>query len=179
MFIFSKNPAGAFPDIKMWGKPHEGFFKKHVGTLPTEFSREKRVFLNFDHFFTIMAYIIFIHNYICFAPLCLYLCNYEILSLHTTRKMMWFCKILVRQKTTTGGRLLFIFNRKLTEFVCLIWFFTSQSTIFRLCLGWSSTKQCVLLKDTTQWRRLGSNLATPWSWVKHSRYHVAIVLSQC
>ena len=49
-------------------------------------------------------------------------------------------------------------------FVCLIWFFTSQSTIFQLCwdrLSWFepvlSKDKCVLLKDTTQWRLSGSN----------------------
>ena len=52
-------------------------------------------------------------------------------------------------------------------FVCLIWFFTPQSTIFQLCQDGSSwvepvlsKDQCVLPKDTTQWRRWGSNL---WS----------------
>ena len=53
-------------------------------------------------------------------------------------------------------------------FVCLIWFFTSQSTIFKLCRDGSSwvepvlsKDKCVLLKDTTQWRRWGSN---PYHW---------------
>ena len=48
------------------------------------------------------------------------------------------------------------------RFVCLIWFFTSQSTIFQLCLGGSSwvepvlsKDKCVLLKDTTQWHWWG------------------------
>ena len=48
--------------------------------------------------------------------------------------------------------------------ICLIWFFTSQSTIFQLYRTWSSWVEpilskdiCVLLKDTTQWRRWGSN----------------------
>ena len=53
------------------------------------------------------------------------------------------------------------------SFVYLIWFFTSQSTIFQLCWDRSSwvepvlsKDKCVLLKDTTQWRRWGLN---PWS----------------
>ena len=48
---------------------------------------------------------------------------------------------------------------------CLIWFYTSQSTIFQLrCDGSSLVKpvlskdNCVLLKDTTQWCRWGSNM---------------------
>ena len=48
--------------------------------------------------------------------------------------------------------------------ICLICFFTSQSIIFQLCPeGPSSVEpvlskdKCVLLKDTTQWRRWGSN----------------------
>ena len=50
-------------------------------------------------------------------------------------------------------------------FVCLIWFFMSQSTIFQLCEdgpSWLepvlSKDKCVLLKDTTRWRWWGSNL---------------------
>ena len=53
----------------------------------------------------------------------------------------------------------------LTVFVCLIWFFTSQSTIFQVCWDGSSwvepvlsKDKCILLKDTTQWLRRGSNL---------------------
>ena len=50
-------------------------------------------------------------------------------------------------------------------FVCLfVWFFTFQSTFFQLCRDRSSyveavlnKDKCVLLKDTTQWRRWGSN----------------------
>ena len=49
-------------------------------------------------------------------------------------------------------------------FVCLIFFFNSQSTIFQLSRNWSSWVQpvlskdyCVLLKDTTQWHQRGSN----------------------
>ena len=52
----------------------------------------------------------------------------------------------------------------LSVFVCLIWFFTSQSTIFQLCRNGSSLVEpvlskdkCALLKDTTQWRLWGSN----------------------
>ena len=48
----------------------------------------------------------------------------------------------------------------------LIWFFTSQSTIFQLCRDGSSwlepvlsKDKCVLFKDTTQWGQWGSN---PW-----------------
>ena len=40
-------------------------------------------------------------------------------------------------------------------FVCLIWFITSQLTIFQLC--WDRSYKFVLLKDTTQWRRWGWN----------------------
>ena len=50
-------------------------------------------------------------------------------------------------------------------FVCLIWFFTSQSTIFQLyrdasswCESVLSKDKCDLLKDRLQWRRWGSNL---------------------
>ena len=50
-------------------------------------------------------------------------------------------------------------------FVCLIRFFTSQSTIFQLCWNgpsWVepvlSKDKCVLLKDITQWRLWGFNL---------------------
>ena len=46
----------------------------------------------------------------------------------------------------------------------LIWFFTSQPTIFQLCPDGSSLvkpvlskEKCVLLKDTTHWRRWGLN----------------------
>ena len=49
-------------------------------------------------------------------------------------------------------------------YACLIGFFTSQSTIFQLCRDGSSWVEpelskdlCVLLKDTTQWRRWGWN----------------------
>ena len=48
-------------------------------------------------------------------------------------------------------------------FVCLIWFFTSHQQSFSykgtVFLGWTSTKLGLmfLLKDTTQWRRWGSN----------------------
>ena len=49
-------------------------------------------------------------------------------------------------------------------FVCLVWFFASQSTIFQLCGDGSSwvepvlsKDKYVLLKDTTQCRRWGSN----------------------
>ena len=49
-------------------------------------------------------------------------------------------------------------------FVCFIWFFTSQSTLFQLCRDRSSSvepvlskDQSILLKDTTQWRQWGSN----------------------
>ena len=51
-------------------------------------------------------------------------------------------------------------------FVCLIPFFTSQSTIFQLCRDGSSwvepvlsQDKCVLLKDTTQWRQWGNTVA--------------------
>ena len=54
----------------------------------------------------------------------------------------------------------------LLPFVCLIWFFTSQSTIFQLCRDSSSwvepvlsKDKCVLLKDTTQWRQGGMLLS--------------------
>ena len=47
-------------------------------------------------------------------------------------------------------------------FVCLIWFFRSESTIFQLCQDGSSwvepvlsNDKCVLLKDTTQWHWWG------------------------
>ena len=61
---------------------------------------------------------------------------------------------------------------------CLIWFYTSQSTVFQLCgdgTSWVepvlSKDKCVLLKDMMQWCQWGSNPglpATPRSWVKHS-----------
>ena len=54
--------------------------------------------------------------------------------------------------------------RAIHQNVWLIWFFTSQSTIFQLCWGGSSLVEpvlnkdkCVLLKDTTQWHQWGSN----------------------
>ena len=47
---------------------------------------------------------------------------------------------------------------------CLIWFFMSQSTFFQLCRDGPSWVEpvlskdiCVLLNDTTQWRRWGWN----------------------
>ena len=48
--------------------------------------------------------------------------------------------------------------------ICLTWFFTSQSTFFQLCRDGSSWVEqvlskdiiCILLKDTTQWRRWSS-----------------------
>ena len=49
-------------------------------------------------------------------------------------------------------------------FFFFIWFFTPQSTIFQSCWDESiwvepvlNKDKCVLLKDTTQWRRWGSN----------------------
>ena len=49
-------------------------------------------------------------------------------------------------------------------FFCLLWYFTSHSTIFQLCQDGSSwvepvlsKHKCVLLKDTTQWGQWGSN----------------------
>ena len=49
-------------------------------------------------------------------------------------------------------------------FACLIWFFTSQSTVFQLCWDGSSRvepvlskNKCVMLKDTTQQPWWGSN----------------------
>ena len=49
-------------------------------------------------------------------------------------------------------------------FIFLIWFFTSQSTIFSVMLGWASWDEpvlrkdkCALLKDKMQWCRWGSN----------------------
>ena len=58
----------------------------------------------------------------------------------------------------------FVMHYRMLLFGCLIQFFTSQSTIFQLCLDGSSLVEpvlskdkCVLLKDTTQWRQWGSN----------------------
>ena len=51
-----------------------------------------------------------------------------------------------------------------SSLICLIWLFTSQLNNFQLCQDRSSwvepvlsKDKCVLLKDTTQWRRWGSN----------------------
>ena len=63
---------------------------------------------------------------------------------------------------------------------CLIWFPTSQSTIFQLCWDRSSCVEpvlnkdkCDLLKDTTQWRRWGS---TGPSVSSQALYHWATAL---
>ena len=60
------------------------------------------------------------------------------------------------------------------DFACLIWFFTSQSTIFQLCQDRSSwvepelsKDKCVLLKDTTH-DTCEAQSTAPRSWVKHS-----------
>ena len=60
--------------------------------------------------------------------------------------------------------LVFTYNYS-AVFVCLIWFFTSQSTIFSICRDGLpgpvepllSKYRGVLLKDTTHWRRWGLN----------------------
>ena len=54
----------------MWGKTRAGLEKP-------------RGVFNFDHFFHHDGIYFFSHNYICFAPLCLYLCNLVVLSLFT------------------------------------------------------------------------------------------------
>ena len=51
-----------------------------------------------------------------------------------------------------------------SDFVCLIWYFTSKSTIFQLCRDGSSWVEpvlskdyCVFFKDTTQWPQWSLN----------------------
>ena len=69
IFIFFIKPHRVFPHIEMWGKTRAGFEKPY------------QVF-NFDHFFFHHDGIYFFsHNYICFAPLYLYLCILVLLSL--------------------------------------------------------------------------------------------------
>ena len=70
-----------------------------------------------------------------------------------------------RMQTVQGSLLWFLF--------CLILFLTSQSTIFQLCRDGSSWVEpvlsydkCVLLKDTTQWRRRGQKF-------ERSRFSIA------
>ena len=65
--------------------------------------------------------------------------------------------------------------KKMIIIVCLfVWFFHPINNLSvikgRVFLGWTSTKLGImfLLKDTTQWRRWGSNSAAPQSRVKHS-----------
>ena len=53
----------------MWGEKFRAGFEKTRG------------FFNFDHFFHHDAIHFFSHNYICFDPLCLYLCILVVLSL--------------------------------------------------------------------------------------------------
>ena len=67
-------------------------------------------------------------------------------------------------------------------FCCLIWFFTSKSTIFQLCPDGSSWFEpvlskdyCVLLKDTMQWCWRCSN-HNPWI-LRQALYHWASALS--
>ena len=59
----------------MGEKPRAGLEK------PRGVFQKPRGFFNFDHFFHHDGIYFFSHNYICFAPLCLYLCNLVVLSL--------------------------------------------------------------------------------------------------
>ena len=71
------------------------------------------------------------------------------------------CKGYPQVFVATSRERVNLWTKKL--FVYLIWFFTSQSTIFQLCQDESSWVEpvlskdnCFLLKDTTQWQRWGS-----------------------
>ena len=59
----------------MGEKPRAGLEK------PRGVFQKPRGFFNFDHFFHHDGIYFVSHNYICFAPLCLYLCNLVVLSL--------------------------------------------------------------------------------------------------
>ena len=81
IFIFLKKPCGVFPPFENVGeKPRAGLEKPRRG-----FQKPRGVF-NFDHFFHHDGIYFFSHNYICFAPLCLYLCNLVVLSLLLHKK---------------------------------------------------------------------------------------------
>ena len=71
-------------------------------------------------------------------------------------------------------------NHKCFCFVfCLIWFFTSQSTIFQFCPDGSSLAEpalsmdkCVLLKNTTQWHLMAPVLRKAlYHWATMLHYH--------
>ena len=70
--IVWKNPAGFFPHLKMWGENPARGWKNPANP---------HFFFYFNRFFHHDGIYFFSHNYICFAPLCLYLCNLVVLSL--------------------------------------------------------------------------------------------------
>ena len=112
-----------------------------------------------------------------------YLCSLILLTFSIAAYPVWRFRLEIRLLAPLRNFVCDLWQTVKTQilFVCLIWCFTSQSTIFQLCQGGSSwvepilsKDKCVLFKDTTQCRT-GVARARSLSVSSQALYHWATV----